>query len=85
MARPIDEFNEITGLHLSNEHADTLGGLIYSALGRVPQPGELVNDNGVEFTVEEVIARRILKVKARLQMAGHLSEEPEDSDVNNPG
>lgn len=81
----IDEFNEITGLHLSNEHADTLGGLIYSALGRVPQPGEVVNDNGVEFTVEEVIARRILKVKARLQTAGHLSEEPEDSDVNNPG
>lgn len=81
----IEEFNEITGLRLSNEHADTLGGLIYSELGRVPQPGEVVNDEGVEFTVEEVIARRILKVKARMQKTGLSPQEPEENDVNNPG
>jgi len=81
----IEEFNEITGLRLSNEHADTLGGLIYSELGRVPQPGEAVNDEGVEFTVEEVIARRILKVKARMQKTGLSPQEPEENDVNNPG
>lgn len=80
----IDEFNEETGLHLSNEHADTLGGLIYSKLGRVPQPGEVVDEEGVEFTVEEVIARRILKVKARLHKAGHSPELSEDSHVDNP-
>ena len=77
----IDEFNEATGLHLSKEHADTLGGLIYSELGRVPQPGEVVNEEGVEFTVEEVIARRILKVKARMLTEGRSLEEQEGNNV----
>ena len=77
----IDEFNEATGLHLSKEHADTLGGLIYSELGRVPQPGEVVNEEGVEFTVEEVIARRILKVKARMLTEGRSPEEQEGNNV----
>ena len=77
----IDEFNEATGLHLSKEHADTLGGLIYSELGRVPQPGEVVNEQGVEFTVEEVIARRILKVKARMLTEGRSPEEQEGNNV----
>ena len=59
--------------------------MIYSELGRVPQPGEVVDEDGVEFTVEEVIARRILKVKARLHKAGHSPELSEDSHVDNPG
>ena len=61
----IDEFNEITGLNLSDEYADTLGGYIYGQLGRVPQPGELVRNENFNFTVEEVVARRILKVKVQ--------------------
>ena len=61
----IDDFNEITGLNLSDEYADTLGGYIYGQLGRVPQPGEVVRSEDFEFTVEEVVARRILKVKVQ--------------------
>jgi len=64
----INEFNEIAGSRLSDEHADTLGGLIYGALGRVPQPGEVVVLDGVQFTAEEVVARRIKKVKAKLNL-----------------
>ena len=52
----IDEFNEITGLDLSDEYADTLGGYIYGQLGRVPQPGEVVRNDNFDFTVEEVVA-----------------------------
>jgi len=78
----IDEINETFKLELPTDHADTLGGLIYSALGRVPQPGELVNFNGAEFTVEEVVARRILKVKLHLPhpMDGQAIEEFENAD-----
>ena len=61
----IDEFNEITGLDLSDEYADTLGGYIYGQLGRVPQPGEVFRNDNFDFTVEEVVARRILKVKVQ--------------------
>lgn len=65
----ISEFNEIVGSRLSDEHADTLGGLIYGALGRVPQPGEVVVLDGVQFTAEEVVTRRIKKVKAKLNLS----------------
>ncbi len=61
----IDELNEITSLNLSDEYADTLGGYIYGQLGRVPQPGEVVYSGNYKFTVEEVAARRILKVKVQ--------------------
>ncbi len=61
----IDEFNFITNGSLSDEYADTLGGFIYGQLGRVPQPGEVVTDEDFEFTVEQVVARRIIKVKVR--------------------
>jgi CBS domain containing-hemolysin-like protein len=61
----IDEVHEITGLNLSDEYADTLGGYIYGQLGRVPQPGEKLLHDNFEFTVEEVEARRILKVKVQ--------------------
>jgi CBS domain containing-hemolysin-like protein len=61
----IDEFNFITNGSLSDEYADTLGGFIYGQLGRVPQPGEVVTNENFEFTVEQVVARRIIKVKVR--------------------
>jgi len=78
----IDEINEIFKLELPTDHADTLGGLIYSALGRVPQPGELVTFSSAEFTVEEVVARRILKVKMHLahQIEDQVSEEVNDAN-----
>lgn len=61
----IDTFNEVTGLNLSDEYAETLGGYIYGQLGRVPQPGEVVRNENFNFTVEEVVARRILKVRVQ--------------------
>lgn len=70
----IDEFNEITGANLSDEYADTLGGYLYGQIGRVPEPGEMVLSDGIEFTIEQVHARRILNVKVRLGV----EEEIED-------
>lgn len=71
----IDEFNLITDGSLSDEYADTLGGFIYGQLGRVPQPGEVVTDDNFEFTVEQVVARRIIKVKVRKLTKAALQED----------
>lgn len=71
----IDEFNLITDGSLSDEYADTLGGFIYGQLGRVPQPGEVVTDDDFEFTVEQVVARRIIKVKVRKLTKAALQED----------
>lgn len=80
----IDEFNEILGAHISDEFADTLGGYIYGQLGRVPQPGEMVYSDGYEFTVEEVVARRILTVRVtRVDPAAMMEKfEEENGPIN---
>ena len=78
----IDEFNLITNGSLSDEYADTLGGFIYGQLGRVPQPGEIVTDDKFEFTVEQVVARRIIKVRARKLTKDALQEESENGNAD---
>lgn len=60
----LDDFNEIMGTHLEKESADTLGGFIYSQMGRVPASGDKLKVGNLELTVEHVIGRRIHKVRA---------------------
>lgn len=55
----------LLGSDLEQEEADTLGGLVYSTLGRVPKLGETLTVRQVELTVEQVTSRRIRKVRAR--------------------
>jgi CBS domain containing-hemolysin-like protein len=60
----LDDFNDIFGSDLPGDEADTLGGFIYSRLGRVPEVGEQVENDNLLLTVEQVSARRIRKVRA---------------------
>lgn len=62
----LDEFNEIMGSQLQGNGADTLGGLIYSRLGRVPDIGEILVDGDLKLIVEQIGRHRILKVRVRL-------------------
>jgi putative hemolysin len=59
----LDDFNEIVGSQLPREEADTLGGFIYSRIGRVPTGGESVQVENLQLTVEQVSGRRIRKVR----------------------
>lgn len=60
----LDDFNEIMGSNLPPDEADTVGGFIYSQLGRVPDVGESVEKDNLLLTVEQVSSRRIRKVRA---------------------
>lgn len=59
---PIDEVNELLGVDLPHEEWDTVGGLVFGLVGRVPSVGETVAYDSVEFTTERVTGRRIQKV-----------------------
>jgi len=61
----LDDFNEIMGTELSNTEADTLSGLIYSRIGRVPTVGDSVEIDDLKLTVEQVSGQRIRKVRAQ--------------------
>lgn len=65
----LDDFTEQTGIDVQQpdpeEEVDTLGGLVVSLIGRVPQRGEIVSHNGLEFEVLESDPRRIKRLRLR--------------------
>ncbi|MEM8959454.1 MAG: hemolysin family protein [Pseudomonadota bacterium] len=68
---PLDEFEAISGLDLSgvdvDEEMDTLGGLIFLLVGRVPARGEVIpHPSGAEFEVIDADPRRIKRLRIRL-------------------
>lgn len=63
----LDELNEIMGTNLPTDNADTLGGLIFNSIGRVPKKGETLTEANVTLTVEELNERRIQKVRAKIE------------------
>lgn len=73
----LDDFNEIMSMDIAMDNTDTLGGFIYGEMGHVPTAGESIIADGVEFTVEEVVGRRIFKVRTR--SLNHASEEKDKS------
>ncbi len=79
----LDDFNEVMGTHLLKDTADTLGGFIYSEIGRIPAGGEQVEvaEEGIVLTVGQVIGRRIRKVHAR-RIQPAQEKELEDSHDN---
>ncbi|HYM68887.1 MAG TPA: hemolysin family protein [bacterium] len=64
----IHEVNQALGLSLPDEHVDvdTVAGLIYETLGRVPQQGEILTVTGTELRVERTHGQRITKVRVTL-------------------
>ena len=56
---PIEEFNEFFGTELSDDEFDTVGGLITGALGHVPERGETVDIEGMNFEVLRADNRRL--------------------------
>lgn len=60
----LDEVGELLGITLPTEGGDTLGGLIYNQLGRVPSVGDEVVVGRVKLSVLSVAGRRIKKVRA---------------------
>lgn len=59
----IEDVNEELGLSLSDEEADTMGGLMYALLGKVPEEGENVELEDAILTVEKTDGKRITKVR----------------------
>lgn len=61
----LDVFNEVMNSNISTENADTIGGFIYGEIGDVPTGGEIIKANGVTLIVDQVVGRRITKVRAK--------------------
>ena len=50
----VEELNQLYDLGLEHPEANTIGGLVMAELGRVAQPGDVVEVQGIAFEVEAV-------------------------------
>lgn len=84
---PIEELESLLGEQLlsaeRDEDVDTLGGLVFTLLGRVPVRGELVpHASGIEFEVLDADPRRIKTLKIHVdrgRTAGQSTTVPADT------
>ena len=61
---PVDEIEERLGIEnpFDDENVDTLGGLVFARLGRIPQVGDVVSVGDRRVEVARIKGRRILRV-----------------------
>lgn len=60
---PVDKFNTEFGSAINAEGYDTIGGFLYTRLGRIPTAGDVVEDGGLRMQVTTTVGRRIKKVR----------------------
>jgi putative hemolysin len=60
---PIDDFNEQFSLDLPIEDYHTVAGFVFGLIGRAPEPGDLVEHDGLRFTVLETEGSRIERLE----------------------
>ena len=66
----IEDFADESGLDMSlpeyEDEIDTLGGVVFAIVGRIPQRGEIIRHlNGVDMEIVEADSRRIRRIRVR--------------------
>jgi putative hemolysin len=59
----VDSLEDLIHADIRGEGYETVAGLIFTNIGRVPKPGEVVRKNGVIFEVERADRKRIHRVR----------------------
>jgi CBS domain containing-hemolysin-like protein len=71
----LNDFNEVMTSDLQSEDADTLGGFLFGLIGHVPKVGQKIEQDGVILTIEQVVGRRIRRVRAHKTQPLQITEE----------
>ena len=80
----ISDVNEALDVELPHVDWDTLGGFVFSTLGHVPEPGELVERDRWQFIAAEVEGRRVRQVRV-VGPPDETVDPPEPELVHTPG
>jgi CBS domain containing-hemolysin-like protein len=82
----VDDLNELLSLSLPEEGWDTVGGLVFATLGRLPRTGERIELDRTIIEVERLQGRRISSVLVTVdapvaaEPGGTLAEQPDRDD-----
>ncbi len=74
---PIDELNESLGINITAEGFDTIGGLVFDQLGKVPVQGDTVHHDELRIVVVDTVGRRPNTLRVNRM-------EPDDSERVSP-
>lgn len=75
---PLDEFAEEMAVTMpENDHYETIGGFLFSEMGRVPAEGEEYRFNNVSFRILDATERKINKI--------HVTVAPNGSEIGSNG
>lgn len=64
----IDEVGDLLDVDLEKDGQDSIGGLVFSLFDHVPKEKDSIRNNDIMFTVEEMIGKRILKIKVTKEL-----------------
>lgn len=82
----IDDFNDLLDVEVPGDDSDTLGGFVYTTLGRVPVIGEEIkfedHHKRLVIRVEKVEGRRIRKVRVYIHDLDEDGKEPVKTDTS---
>jgi len=78
---PVDDLNELLDAQLPEGDWDTVGGLVFNVLGRVPVEGDSVDVDGVRLVVDKVQGHRIGRIRVKT-LAAPVQAAGEDSSPN---
>jgi magnesium and cobalt exporter, CNNM family len=71
----VDTLEEMLETNLHSKDYETVAGLIFTTLGRVPEVGTVVTKNGFRFEIERADKRRIYRVKVSRDPEWRIEEE----------
>ncbi|MBC8075308.1 MAG: HlyC/CorC family transporter [Chloroflexales bacterium] len=82
---PIADLNELTGIEISSDESDRIGGFVYERLGRVPTVGDVVELHGISIEVLSVqgLRPRQLRIRYQPQLALEISSAGEEAEKPN--
>ena len=76
-AMPLDELSDLVGTNMQDDEHETLGGFIMDQGDRIPEEGDAIEHEGIEFTVEQVDGKRVETVRVRVPEPSEVAEDLE--------
>jgi putative hemolysin len=72
----VGRLQDLFDMRLDGRDTTTVGGLVSAIAGRIPQPGEVVEDEGLRFEVLESTDRKVKKVRVSRSQPGENGSSP---------
>jgi len=75
----VETLEEMLDAHFAGEDYETVAGMIFTTLGRVPKSGTVITKNGYRFEVDRADKRRIYRVKISRDPEWQLRQDEQEA------